>query len=297
LANKIIPGGKSHNIIHNTCEDRDVHNLLDVFPTHLKFTEDEEKLGKNTIIAMGIPINAKYICLNVRDSAYLAGSQWDYHSYRDSDIKNYILASETLAERGFYVIRMGAKVHSAIESKNPRIIDYANNGMRNDFMDIYLGAKCFFCITSGSGWDALPENFRRPVVFVNFVPIAGIHTYRDVLLTISKKHFLKSIQQEMTLQEIFATGACSFSRTHEYESNGIELIENTPEEIRDVVIEMADRLEGNFSQDSKDVELQHRFWELFSKGIEMKNSTKVLHGEIRGRFGSSFLRHNQDWLK
>lgn len=297
LVNKIIPGGSPHIINHNTCEDRDVHNLLDRFPAHLKFTRDEEKLGRNTIIAMGIPINAKFICLNVRDSAYLAGDKWNYHNYRDSDVKNYILAAEMLADRGFYVIRMGAKVHSAIESKNPRIIDYANNGMRNDFMDIYLGANCYFCITSGSGWDALPENFRRPVVFVNFVPIAGIHTYRDAFLTISKRHLWQSTQQEMTLQEIFTTGVCSFSRTNEYDSNGIELIENTPEEIRDVVIEMADRLEGNFSQDQKDIELQCRFWELFSKGIEMKYSTKVLHGEIRGRFGSSFLRRNQDWLK
>ena len=43
---------------------------------------------------------------------------------------------------GYYVIRMGVKASKPLKSSNPKIIDYANSKIRNDFLDIYLGAKC-----------------------------------------------------------------------------------------------------------------------------------------------------------
>ncbi len=148
--NRLVPGGKLHEIGNNTQSDRDVHNLLDQFPPHLKFTTEEETRGEAGLASMGIPIGAPFVCLTVRDSAYLAAhlvhgnsDKFNYHNYRDNDVQNYVLAAETLADRGFFVIRMGVKIHSAINSAHPKVIDYATNGMRSDFMDIYLGAKCF----------------------------------------------------------------------------------------------------------------------------------------------------------
>jgi len=149
--NKLIPGGKSHEIDGAFRWTRDIYNLYDRFPAHLQFTTEEETRGEAGLEAMGIPIGAPFVCLNVRDSSYLAAqlgngnpSLFKYHNYRDSDIQNYVLAAEELAERGYFVIRMGAKVNAAINSAHPKVIDYATNGMRSDFMDIYLGAKCFF---------------------------------------------------------------------------------------------------------------------------------------------------------
>jgi len=160
-ANQLIPGGKSHEVGNNTQGDRDVHNLLDRTPPHLQFTTEEEMRGEAGLRLMGIPTGAPFVCLIVRDSAYLAHladdnyDSYNYLNYRDCDVQNYILAAETLADRGFFVIRMGAKVHAAIKSTHPKVIDYATNGMRSDFMDIYLGAKCTFCISNGTGFDAL----------------------------------------------------------------------------------------------------------------------------------------------
>ena len=135
---------------------------------------------------------AQFVCLIVRDSAYLDSqipNDWNYHNYRDSDIQNYVLAAEALAERGYFVIRMGAKVHAAMNSAHPKVIDYATNGMRSDFMDIYLGAKCHFAISTGSGWDSIPEIQRRPVVFVNYVPVGYLSTFRNLTISIVKHHF------------------------------------------------------------------------------------------------------------
>ena len=127
-------------------------------------------------------LSARFVCFIVRDSSYLDSLplyrhlDLSYHSYRDCNIQNYVLAAEELAERGYYVIRMGAKVKEAFNVKHPNIIDYAFNGMRSDFMDIYLGAKCTFCVTVGTGFDSIPFIFRRPIVDTNFVPLGFFST-------------------------------------------------------------------------------------------------------------------------
>lgn len=297
--NRLIPGGELHEIGQIT-EWGDIHNLLDQFPTHLHFTVEEEARGDAELSLMGLPIGAKFVCLNVRDSAFLAEQlpmyDWSYHSYRDCDIQNYVLAAEALSSRGYFVIRMGAKVHATIATSDPKVIDYATNGMRNDFMDIYLGAKCAFCITTGTGWDTVPQMFRKPIVYTNLLPLGEITTSRSVFLTISKKHVWKVSQKTLSLCEIFSYGVGYCSASIQYESKGVTLIENTPEEIRDVALEMEERIEGIWKSQPGDETLQSRFWEVFPTNA-VDSQGRRYHGEIRSRFGAMYLRNNQVWLE
>lgn len=299
--NKIIPGGAVHEIGNNTQHDRDVHNLLDRFPPHLNFTAEEKVRGEAGLRAMGIPQGVKFVCLMVRDSAYLDVHQpadWKSHNYRDNDIQNYILAAEELANRGFFVIRMGAKANEAMETTNPAIIDYAVNGMRSDFMDIYLGAECAFCVSTGSGWDAIPTwVFRKPLVSVNSLPIGYLPTFSDKFILTTKKHILCGQDRQLTLSEIFKYGVGFCLDTSDYASRGIKLVENTPEEIRDVAIEMADRLNGSWQFHEEDDALQHRFREIFPQNAVDAYQGKPLHGEIRALYGTHFLRKNRNWLQ
>ena len=130
----------------------------------------------------GLPNNAKFVCLFVRDSAYLENYQfnifndWSYHNHRDGNIDRYVLAAEELAQRGYFVFRMGKKVIKPLKSSNSKIIDYANSKMRSDFMDIYLGGKCTFCITTGAGFDSIPYIFRKPLVAIE-VPLSTLRTF------------------------------------------------------------------------------------------------------------------------
>ncbi len=298
--NQFIPGGGIHEVGGNTQHDRDVHNLLDRFPSHLEFTSEEEMRGQMGLLAMGIPKGASFVCLNVRDNAYLSGHipeyDWSYHDYRDSNIKNYILAAEELANRGYYVIRMGAKVRDPIDSNHPKIIDYAVNGMRTEFMDVYLGAKCFFSISTSTGWDSIPYVFRRPIVYVNFLPLGGGFTFIRTSLFITRRHFLKQENRVLSLSEIFKYGVGFSYRSEDFTSRGIKLLENTPEEIRDVIVEMVERLNGTWQSNEVDEDLQKRFWEIFPVDAKAHNGNPW-HGEIRSRFGTIFLRNNQNWLK
>lgn len=298
-ANRLIPGGAVHEIGDNTQSDRDVHNLFDRFPSHLQFTSEEEKKGEAGLRAMGISPGVPFVCLIVRDSAYLDAHQpkdWSYHNYRDSDIRNYVLAAEALADRGYFVIRMGAKVCESLPSKHPRVIDYAKNGQRSDFMDVYLGAKCVFCISTGTGFDAVPKIFRRPIVYVNMVPVGYLQTFREHSIGIVKQHFSLQLGRNLTLTEIFKQGLNLALQTSEYEQAKIKLVENTSEEICDAVIELEQRQRGTWSEAQGDAHLQGKFRDIYQKNTIDPKTGKRIHGDIRIIYGTHFLRLHPEFL-
>ena len=280
--------------------DRDIDNLLDRTSPHINFTFNEEMRGKEGLARLGIKDNAPYICITVRDSLYLnmiyGEMNVTYHNHRDSNIQDYLLAIETLANRGYYVIRMGAKVREPLNSSHPRVIDYASNGMRTEFMDIYLGAKCFFAISSATGWDAIPLIFRRPIAFVNVAPLGILFTFSSKILAIAKHHISKLDGRELTMREIFSRNVGFCTSNYEFNDKGLELVDNTPEEIRDLVVEMADRLEGVFQSKPEDKKLQSTFRKIFPKNAKDANGIR-LHGKIYSRYGSIFLRNNLSWLQ
>jgi putative glycosyltransferase (TIGR04372 family) len=292
IANKLVPGSKKHTI-SGTFNERDVHNLYERVPPHLKFTEEEERKGYIELKKMGISQNAKVILFHARESGYLKtinpNRDWNYHNYRDSDINNFNRAAELLAERGYYVIRMGATPEKALSFNNPHIIDYASL-YRTEFMDIFLGAKCQFYIGASCGIDAIPHHiFRKPLATTNMTPIEVARTWNPKDLFIPKKHWLENEKRFMTFSEIFNSGAGRFVETQQFEQAGISLIENSPEEIAALAIEMDDRLKGMWKNTEEDEKLQERFWYLFPKS--------EWHGEIFSRIGTEFLRQNQELLK
>lgn len=297
-ANALLPGGDLHRIdaASDLNGDRDPHNLLDRFPVHLTFLPAEERRGQAGLRALGIAPGAPFVCLHVRDDRYLQNAlpwwNWSYHDYRNCDIQNYVLAAQELVKRGYYVVRMGALVKERMNVSDPMIIDYAANGMRDDFMDIYLGAKCAFCISNGSGFDAVPFIFRRGIVYVDHVPLGIINTFSEKFLATTKKHWLRSESRFMTFREIFESGAgVGMSSREDGLGIGVDVIESTPEETAAVVLEMEARCKGTWQSTQEDDELQRRFWEIFPKG----EATQWAHG-MRSHFGADFLRRHRDWL-
>ena len=284
---------------------RDYNNLLEKFKPHLKFTDQEEADGKKFLQNLGIQENDKFVCLLVRDSGYLNrhqkysnkdSSRWDYHSYRDGNIDRYVLAAEELAARGYYVFRMGINVLKKFNLSNPKIIDYANLKIRSDFMDIYLGAKCTFCISTQAGFDEIPIIFRKPVAYVGVAPLALLESHNKDSLIIPRKHISKKTKKKLTISEIFYLNVSTSLESEEYDFNNVELEENEPEEIRDLVIEMDERLKGSWKEDSEDLLLQKNFWEIFEKNMKNLNYYEPLHGKIKAKFCSKYLKQNKNLI-
>lgn len=295
-----IPFLSNHIAWKTSNEDRDINNLMDKYPASLSFTEEEDNFGKSKLKEFGLPSTAKFICLNVRDSAYLNSigmNNHEYHNFRDSNIDDYILAAEELANKGYYIFRMGVNVNKKFTTNHPKIFDYANNGMRSDFMDIYLGAKCYFCISTGSGFDSIPYIFRRPLVFVNLVPISAISSFIKNSICLSKNYYSVSDKKYLTLTEIFYNNEIGlYYKSEDFEKNKIILINNSPQEIKETAIEMEKRLKNEWISMPEDIELQDKFWNLFPVNAVNVSGIK-LHGNINSIYSTNYLRNNKKWLQ
>ena len=173
------------------------------------------------------------------------------------------------------------------------IIDYAFNNLRTEFMDIYLASQCEFCITTGTGFDGITLMFRKPNIYVNIAPFFDIRMECSNLLTIPCHYYSKKVSRKLTITEITSSEYAIYDDSKKFKDDGIELIKNTPEEIKEIAIEAAKRNRKEWIDDDGE-KLNKKFVKIFpSKKIF---NSIIRHGKIKGRIGSDFLKKNQWWL-
>ena len=292
-----LPGGARFSITHH---DRDAFALFDKTPPHLSFTADEILEGEKFLDSVRTQPDQKFICLAVRDSSYKRAQFEDRDiakdDYRNNDIRNYQEVAEQLAKDGFLVFRMGAKVERPFVTNSPQVIDYASNGMRSEFLDIYLGANCELFISSVLGIDSIPEIFRRPRVLTNYIPIGNFGKYGPRDLVIPKQYWLNSESRFLRFSEIVAStnGLGSYTSSYEYETAGIKLVENTPTEILQATRELLDRHHGAFVQSEQDRQLISKFWSNYYR-LEPAPIRSAVSGQ-EPNIGMQFLRDNLHWV-
>ena len=89
---------------------------------------------------MGIPKDAKIVCLIVRDQEYLKKKfpdrNYDYLNFRNCNIQNFKEAIKIATDNGYYVFRMGEVVESKLKINDSKFIDYSSH-YRTDFLDIF----------------------------------------------------------------------------------------------------------------------------------------------------------------
>ncbi len=274
---------RKHHTFNDSQWGRDIHNLMEKSPPHLKFTKSEIKRGQRGLAALGMPQDAKWVCVINRDSFFLRATEpwadYSYHDFRNSSIQNYREACVALMDRGYWVLRMGSVVEEKMKLQAPHFIDYACHPLKNDFMDVYLGAKCAFTISNGCGFDGIPMIFRRPICFVNESPFEYLSTWMPNSLAIWKHHYKDG--KRITPAEIVASGAGLFHTSEQYKNAGITLVENTAAEILEAALEMDG--DGALRED-----LQRKFWRNYPSSNSPHNGN-FLHGAVRLRIGSKFL--------
>jgi len=257
-------------------ESEDTRGLYDIYPLHLTFTSAEEQKGRAGLMQMGIEPGSKFICFHARDGAWLPNSrprltsvfgEWGRNPQRNSSIENYLLAADQLTELGYFAIRMGKFVEKPLNSPNPKVLDYPTN-FQSDLMDLFLSAHCDFFICQNSGACSLPMMFRRPIAFVNIVPFGEIriasnqhNIFTPKLLYSAEKGRVLSFR-EICEYGLTQLNINSGKGKELKDSMGLELLENTPEEIAEVALEMNLRLRSEFEESKEIEELRSRFWDI-----------------------------------
>ena len=290
--NRYVPNGWGNRIPFGLIPS-DTNSLFATTPPHLSFTPEEQRQGADALRRLGVPEGQPFVCFHARDVAYYVEQSRRKSLYRNSEIQTYRPAVEALAQRGYVLLRLGAAVERPLPIRDSRIIDYATTA-RTDFMDIFLCAHCHFYLGDGAGLFNVPLIFRRPVVLANYIPFEYTTTWSPSDLFIPKTMWLRSESRLMTFGEILRSGAGRFLRDDQYEQQGIEVINNTPEEIAALALEMEARIADTWQTTEEDEELQRRFWEIFQR-----NSTFYASAPWRThwRIGTGFLRQHRALLE
>ena len=292
-----MPFAASHVIHPARLENgsRDREELFQTSPRNLDFTLAEMLKGREYLRDVGLTEGDQYVCLIVRDNAYLSldtSRDFSYHDYRDSDISSYNKAAKALSDKGYWVFRMGKVVKDPFHCSESKVIDYASSSSKSDFLDIWLTAHCKFAISTSTGLDAISEIFRIPMVFINHLPIGNLKTGDPRHIELFKTLKWKKTKQPLSLKEQIATGAINFFGTHQYDKQGIEISDNSEDDILAATLEMESRLNDDWVEEPKDQILQEKFYGI----LESWDDFGKYHGSAKSRICRNFLRKNHDWF-
>ena len=258
----------------------------------ISLTRNEKKTGldlENKIIGNK---DKEYVCMGLPDKIYYETKLKTEHPISlSSDLytsfpnwENYYQSVETLTKLGYEVLRMGQFVEKPMpQLRNPGIIDYASD-FRTEFGDVWLLANCKFAFSgNGTGFYWISSSMNKPVVLTD-IPSPQKTSYGPNDLFLPLLAWSRSEKKLRPFSWIINNREWATNRVHI--EGDIEIIKNTPEEIKEVVLEMDHRLNGTWVENEEDIELQSRFNSLRSKIPRWQVQEGV-------KIGADFLRRYQ----
>jgi len=273
---------------------RDHKGYLAQTKPQLNLSNSEEHSGVDRLVQTGWKPGEPIVCLVVRDAAYLktinSDKNWSYHSYRDTSISSYRATAIALAEKGYWVFRMGKVVEEEFEVNHPQVVDYATSTWKDDFLDVWLMSRCEFCISTSTGFDSLASIFRKPLALVNFMPLAEFQTWSSCVLAPSHLIWNKT-GRRLTCREHLEH---CYMRMEQYVDAGITVKELSESEVLGVVNELELRISRNWVESDNAEQCQRLFWEIYKNGGGWTPRDAFFHPDAR--FSSHFLDANPGFL-
>lgn len=227
----------------------------------LSFPSDVREKGRATMKRAGIPADAWFVGLHMRE----IGSKAKHlllHNVLNTQVTDYFPAIEEVTKRGGWVIRLGDPSMMPLPSM-PNVWDYCHSSERCDWMDIFLCSQCRFLIGSSSGPAYVPPLYGVPSVLTNWWPPAQRpwhphDIFMPKLYRSNRTGGLLSLAD--SLSEPF--GYCN-STDYLSEKFHVTVQANEPEEISAAVIEMFARIDGTAQYSAEDLVLRERAERLY----------------------------------
>lgn len=253
-------------------------------PPVLTLSDADHERGWRCLEKLGVPRGAWFVCLHVREAGFRRHKA-TYDVYRNADVDSYVPAIKSIVARGGWVIRMGDPTMKPLPPM-PGVIDYVYTDARSDWMDVFCGAECRFFVGTASGLAAVPLAFGVPCVLTNYLPTLAVG-FSDQDLFIPKLCWSVKDERLLTFAELMSAPASTSVVQLLYDWWGLRPVDNTPDEINDLTLEMLARLEGSQQYSEEDKRLQDRFNALTAAGGTLIGLDKF---GINCRIGSDFLR-------
>jgi len=203
--------------------------------------ENVKKDLHTALHSMGVKPGAWFVCIHIRESGY----RNDPGSPRNGDPRDFLPAIEEIIRRGGLVVRLGDKSMTPLPPL-PGLVDYALSGFQSTLMDAFLVSECSFFVGTSSGPHALASLFGKTLILTNVTNYIYGLAQNPMDLTLFQHVFSKRLNREIRLKEWLTLWTELDSQT--WTSEDWVLRRNSPDEIRDVVIELLDGSKGRFDR-------------------------------------------------
>ena len=244
--------------------------------------DDMARRGEDTLARMGLPLGAWFVCVHARDGVYSPRDE-ALHSFRNSSISNCEPAIDEIISRGGWAIRMGEKGSQPLRDRLG-VINYPDTAYKSDWMDLFLCSRSRFFLGNTSGICMIPAIMGVPLALINMTPFGACLGLGANDLSIPKA--VRGADGELLLfSEIFSSEASTFRYLSQFERGGYVTVENSPAQIRELVLEMLDQVEGGAERTIENENLQRRFRSLLTPlHLSYLSSSKI---------GSAYLREHE----
>ena len=183
---------------------------------------------------MGIPVSDWFVALHVREGGH--HDREETLNYRNSSTHNYRDAIRVITQAGGWVVRLGDASMTPMPDME-RVVDYAHSRWKSELMDLYLISECQFYFGTTSGPFTAALLLDRPALTVNASHFSLWAPSRCGDLGILKHVYSPRLRRVLSVRELVEEPFESQCADTLSESHGYQLIENSPDEIRDVVEE------------------------------------------------------------
>ena len=234
------------------------HRFEAVFPTEIvahkiwkKYTEEigtplvamspNDKYEARRILEKHLPQGRPFVSIHVRDTGFYKNEK---QNTRNGDIFTYLPAIKYLIKKGFNVVRIGDPFMKDIEPMlvecGPYLFDYACSEIKSQLIDCYLMSECVFFIGCASGPNCIPPIFNVNCVTVNWYNASNALFYSKGDIATFKKFRWCENGRLVPLSNLMKPPYSVNPTIVELAQEGVELSDNTPEEIYETVREFVE---------------------------------------------------------
>jgi putative glycosyltransferase (TIGR04372 family) len=241
----------------------------------LKLEVEYTSSAQNMLKELGLPPNSQFIAIHVRNK-----SKFNLDDNRRANVKNYEMAVSELIKMGYWVVQFGTDEQDLVLN-NPKVIKIPSSESRTIFLTPYLISFAKIFINTCSGPTHLSPLFNTPVLQTNVIAL-GKNTCNltDKSIHLPKKWKINN--RYLSLYELLnSLEGYSDSGIRNLNKKGIELIENTPTEIYEAVLDILNSVDHCNG---------------FTSNTQIDNIRISCNSPVRGNFAPSFVQANENWF-
>jgi len=258
-----------------------------VFPSYSR-----EKLDS---IFLKYNIKKNFVGLHARNNLYVKKyilNDSNFHDYRDFNFRDYSLVIEYLNKENNSIIKLGETfLEEDLDCFKNKIFTSLNFDS-NEEIDYLLNVYSRYNVVASSGLSTMSSLVRKKTLYVNHIPhnLNQLSYCSPESLILPKKIFSKEKGRLLNFKEHIEIDFSIHSKIDTYEKHHLILVNNSPQEILDAVIEMEEKVQGYNNEESR--KLNDLYWKSISNN---NNYEKInfLKNVLKLSLPAKFLNSNQ----